>query len=115
MTVKTGYLALSVLALLSLVMLVGSPDEAYRWVEQSGPSAVTTIVVAGLGFAAAYTRLAVLGFAAAGICLVAAAVQFVGLADGGLLGGNGSTFAFLLALTIGYAGLALAPADRQAA
>lgn len=115
MTVKTGYVALSVLALASLVMLVGSSDEAYRWVEQSGVSAVTTVVIAALGLAAAYTRFAALGIAAAGIALAAAAVQFFGLTDGGLLGGNGSTFAFMLALAIGYAGLSLAPTEEQPA
>lgn len=35
MTVKGGLLALSALSLVSLVMLVSSPDEAYRWVQQS--------------------------------------------------------------------------------
>ena len=40
MTVKSGLIALSVLALVTLVMLVSSDDEAYRWVEQSpGPPA----------------------------------------------------------------------------
>jgi len=42
---------------------------------------------------------------AAAIAAGAAIVQLAGLADGGVLGGSGSTFALLLALAIGFAGL----------
>ncbi len=108
MTVRSGFIALSSLALVSLVMLVGSPDEAYRWVDQSGAAAVVTVIIAALGFAAAGPGRASLGIAAAVVAFAAAVVQLAGLTDGGLLGGNGSTFAFLLGLGIGYAGLAVA-------
>ncbi len=108
MTVKSGLIALSVLALVTLAMLVTSDDEAYRWVEQSPRSAGVTAAIAALGLIAAFTGRAWIAYLAAAVALVAAVVQFAGLTDGGLLGGNGSTFALMLAFVIGYAGLGYA-------
>lgn len=108
MTVKGGLIALSVLCLVSLLMLVSSSDEAYRWVDQSTNSAIVLTVCAVIGLLAALLNRPPLAFAAGAIALVAAGAQFVGLADGGLIGGNGSTFALLLAVGIGFVGLAWA-------
>lgn len=108
MTVKGGLIALSGLALASLLMLVSSPNEAYRWVDQSRNSAIVLVVCALIGLLAAALGRPVLAFGAGAIALAAACVQFVGLADGGLIGGNGSTFALLLAVGVGFVGLGYA-------
>lgn len=108
MTVKSGFTALSALCLVSLVMLIIPDDEAYRWVDQSTNSAIILVICAVLGFFAGASGRFVLGFVAGVIAWVAALVQLVGLTDGGLLGGNGSTFALLLGVGLGFCGLALA-------
>ncbi len=108
MTVKSGFTALSALCLVSLVMLVIPDDEAYRWVDQSTNSAIVLIICAGLGFFAGASGRFMLGFVVGTIAWIAALVQLVGLTDGGLLGGNGSTFALLLGVGLGFCGLALA-------
>ena len=108
MTVKSGFTALSALCLVSLVMLVIPDDEAYRWVDQSTNSAIVLLICAVFGFFAGASGRFVLGFAVGAIAWLAALVQLVGLADGGLLGGNGSTFALLLGVGLGFCGLALA-------
>lgn len=108
MTIKSGLMALSALCLVSLVMLVIPDDEAYRWVDQSSNSAIVLVICAVLGFAAALSGRFEVGFVAGAIALIAALVQLVGLTDGGLLGGNGSTMALLLGVGLGFCGLALA-------
>lgn len=108
MTVKGGLVALSVLSLASLVMLVGSADEAYRWVDLSRNSAIVLVVCAAIGLLAALSNKPALAIVSGAIALIAAAVQFVGLSDGGLIGGTGSTFALFLAVGIGFVGLAYA-------
>jgi len=108
MTVKSGLIALSALCLVSLVMLVVPEDEAYQWVNQSTNSSIVFVICAILGFVAAATGRFAIGFAAGAIAFISALVQLVGLADGGLIGGNGSTFALLLGVGLGFCGLALA-------
>lgn len=108
MTVKSGFTALSAVCFVSLVMLIIPDDEAYRWVDQSTNSAIILVICAALGFVAATSGRFALGFLAGAIAWVAALVQLVGLSDGGLLGGNGSTFALVLGVGLGFCGLALA-------
>ena len=112
MTVKGGLLALSALSLVSLVMLVSSPDEAYRWVQQSTNSAIVLTICAVIGILSALSGRFQLALVAGAVALLASLVQLVGLADGGVIGGNGSTFALLLAVGLGFIGLAFA--DRVA-
>lgn len=108
MTIKSGLLALSGLGLVTLVMLVSSEDEAYRWVEHSTASAVLMVLCAVIGMIAATSGRFEVALVAGIIALIVAALQFIGLSDGGVIGGNGSTFALFLAFGIGYLGLGLA-------
>ena len=90
--------------------------DAVRFVAVPLPVVAVLLVVAVLGVLAARTRHPLLFAGVAVLALGAAALQMVELALGtGLLGGNGSTAAFLGALGIGYGALWFLGPDDTAA
>lgn len=120
MTVRTGFYALSILALVTLLVLILDEDrwgpevvEAYRWVYLSGGAAIVVAICAIIGLIAGGATLFRLGYLAGAIALIAAFVQLIQLSDGGIIGGTGSTFTMFLTLGLGYLGLAFA-ADMAA-
>jgi hypothetical protein len=90
--------------------------DAVRFVNVPLPAVAVLLVIAALGVLAARTGHSLMFAAAAGLGLGAAVLQMVELVVGtSLLGGNGSTAAFLGALGIGYGALWYVDRDNTAA
>lgn len=90
--------------------------DAVRFVNVPLPVVVVLLVIAVLGVLAARTGHPLLFAGAAGLGLGAAVLQMVELVlDTSLLGGNGSTAAFLGALGIGFGALWFLDRDDSAA
>ena len=90
--------------------------DAVRFVTVPLPVVAVLLLIAALGVLAARTGRSLLFAGAAGLGLAVAVLQMVELVLGtSLLGGNGSTAAFLGALGIGYGALWFLHRDSTAA
>ena len=90
--------------------------DAVRFVTVPLPVVVVLLVIAALGVLAARTGHPLVFAGAAGLGLGAAVLQMIELSLGAsLLGGNGSTAAFLGALGIGYGALWFVDRENAAA
>lgn len=102
---RAGY-GLAAAAAGATVFALAPRTDAVRFVNVPLPVVAVLLGIAALGMLGARTGNHLLFAAAAGLGLGAAVLQMLELALGtGLLGGNGSTAAFLAAIGIGFGAL----------
>ena len=102
--------SLAAVTMVSLPFFLLTDDsQVSRFAKVTPIVAVIVVLVTALGLVGIRQSLDKLMLAAAGLAGVSALVQLIQTGrDTNLLGGNASTFSFLLTLAVGWGGLALA-------
>lgn len=109
--IVAGLRWLVALSLVSGLFLATPQGDAYRWVDMTWV-ALAVIAIAAVGGFVASQGQPLVALGSAGVCFLAALIQFVSIAGGssGIIDGNASTWTLLSAFGLGY--LVLALADR---